>query len=457
MLGLSGCYMVINLYPHQEVALAYLRANDGFALFMEQGTGKTFPILFRLAELAQSKKIKSALIVAPKAVCASWEAKVKMLSIEQQKALSSISLLIRQYDIVWRRSDISTGTFDAVVFDESHFIKSPSAKRTKACIAISSRAKYRYILTGTPTSNGAICNIWSQFAAIDPIVVTGKNHQTYIYPNCLGGDSYFNWIKRVAYLDPWHKPYKYKNVDELQEIIGNHSYRITKEDCLDLPEKLPDEIFTCELASMTKRPYRDMARKSAIVELDTVATNPLTRAVRLRQMCSGYIVTDEGKLKTYDCSKKTILKDYLKDFEGKFVIFCEFTHSIDTVSSILHEINIAHVILDGRQKDKGIWKQFQSDQKIQGIICQYMTGSAGIDLFSANTVIFFEPTLRSDLNEQAKDRIHRPGQNRACSYIYLITPNTIEEAIYQSLKNYEDFGAALFTKYINEYTKGGKV
>ena len=82
----------IELFSHQKTALALLQANDAYALFMEQGTGKTFPILFRLAELAQDRRITNALIVAPKAVCKSWKVKIEQLNTEQIQAIKSIDL-----------------------------------------------------------------------------------------------------------------------------------------------------------------------------------------------------------------------------------------------------------------------------------------------------------------------------------------------------------------------------
>ena len=448
--------MAITLYDHQKTALGLLRVNDGFALFMEQGTGKTFPILFRLAELAESGRIASALIVAPKAVCTSWREKIEMLSEDQRKALSGIKIDIVSYDLVWRRNEYHKAAYDAVVYDESHYIKSPAANRTKACIKLAARAKYRYILTGTPTSNGQLCNLWSQFAAIDPIRVTAGNGRSFVYPACLGGDSYYKWIQRVAYLNKWNKPYKYKNVAELQEVIGEMSYRITKAECLDLPEKLPDEILYCAMSAKTRKDYREMVKSSAIVELDTLAGNPLTRSLRLRQMCSGFLDTENGDHIEYACSKLATLKEFLADYEGKFVVFCEFRHSIDALAELFGKMGIAHVTLDGRSKGDE-WREFQDDPKVQAIICQYQSGSAGIDLYAADMVIFYEPTLRSDLNEQAKDRIHRVGQTRPCSYYYMLTSGTIEFAIYQALCNYEDFGEALFTQYIEEYTKGAKL
>jgi len=126
----------IELFEHQRMALSLLRLNDGFALYMEQGTGKTFPALFRLAELAASGRASSALIVAPKAVCETWVDKVGLLSNEQQAALSSIRFEVVSYDLVWRRPEYAEGQWDAVVLDESHYIKTPSTRRTRACLKL---------------------------------------------------------------------------------------------------------------------------------------------------------------------------------------------------------------------------------------------------------------------------------------------------------------------------------
>lgn len=441
---------MIELYDHQKTALALLRMNDGFALFMEQGTGKTFPVLFRLVELLESKRITNAVIVAPKAVCESWKDKIKLLDTRSQELLGAVQIV--SYDLMWRRKEIYETVFDAVVFDESHYIKSPSAKRTKMCLKLASKAKYRYIMTGTPTSNGQLCNLWAQFAAITPVVKSGR-----VYPECFGGISYYDWINSVAYLNKYYQPYRYKNVKSIQKVMEELSYRITKAECLDLPEKLPDEVFRVQLHKSAVVDYKQMMKHSAIVELDTLAGNPLTRSLRLRTLASGYIDTENGERKDYPCAKLEALKEFLSDFEKKVVIFCDFRRSIDAVSDVLTKLKMKHVILDGRQADKGIWRKFQEDEKVRAIICQYQSGSAGIDLFAADTCIFFEPTLSSNLNEQAKDRIHRVGQTSACSYIYLITDGTIETAIYQALCNYQDFGEALFTQYMGAYTKGAKI
>lgn len=443
---------MIELYDHQKTALSLLRLNDGFALFAEQGTGKTFPVLFRLAELAASKRISSALVVAPKAVCESWLDKVDLLSSDQREALDSIRFDVVSYDLVWRRREYADATYDAVVLDESHFIKTNTAKRTKTCLKLCARASYRYIMTGTPVSNGQLCNLWSQFAAITPTMTNGQ-----VVPACLGGETYWRWIRSVARLDQYFKPIVYTKVREIQEVMDEVSFRITKEECLDLPEKMPDEIWRVSLPKKAASHYKQMMKDSAILELDTMAGISLVRSLRLRQIASGFLDTDNGERVEYGTEKLRVLEEFLKEREAKTVVFCEFRHSIDAVSAMLTENGIEHVVLDGRQADKGVWRRFQSDSNVKVIICQYQSGSAGIDLYAADTCVFYEPTLRSVLNEQAKDRIHRVGQSRACSYIYLLAKGTIESAMYEALANYKDFDEVLFTHYLETYRKGERL
>ena len=86
-------------------------------------------------------------------------------------------------------------------------------------------------------------------------------------------------------------------------------------------------------------------------------------------------------------------------------------------------------------------------------MCQYRAGSAGIDLYKADTIIYYEPTLSSNILEQSRDRIHRIGQNQKCSYIFFLTKGTIEERIYKSLSEYNDFSEKLFEEYILEYQR----
>ena len=180
--------------------------------------------------------------------------------------------------------------------------------------------------------------------------------------------------------------------------------------------------------------------------------------IKLRQLSSGYLTykeADEAKLLELKTEKLSVLEELLEGYpdDKKVVIFAEFKYSIAQISELLRKKKIRFVVLDGDQKDKTIWRKFQSDERIRVIVCQYQTASAGIDLFASDTIIYYEPTLRSNILEQSRDRIHRTGQKEKCSYIHLLTRGTVEVDIYRALAGYSDFSEALFTRYMDGYRR----
>lgn len=439
---------MIKLYRHQEIALSYLRSNNYFALFMEQGTGKTLIGLFRILDLLKGGYIEEALIVAPKSALGAWERDVELFNDLDREILKSGITLIN-YDKVWRGDKKSPyyKKYGCIILDEAHLIKNRTSRRSKFLLRIATLADYRYILTGTPIGNGQLENIWSLYCFLDPYIERG-----YPYSRIFGG-SYKKFEERYCILNMYHKPSSYIHVKELQEIINEHSYRVKKVDCLDLPDKLPDEVIKVDLAEKTL--YKKLATESAILDLEILAENPLSRLVKLRQLCSGHIKLETGEIKEVKNEKISILQELIEGYEDdkKIVIFAEFKYSISKICELLTKMKIKHVKLDGDQKDKTIWRKFQADKKIRVIVCQYQTASAGIDLFASDTIIYYEPTLRSNTLEQSRDRIHRTGQVNKCSYIHLLTKGTVEVDIYRALSGYSDFSEKLFTEYMEGYKR----
>jgi SNF2 family DNA or RNA helicase len=442
---------VIQLYKHQQTILRLLEQHPYFAIFAEQGTGKTLPTLIRILKLIRSGQIRNALIICPKAVRGSWERDIGKFFNKLDQLLLRKYLTITTYDLIWRRKELDK-QWDLIVLDESHFIKNRTSNRyngqikiivnpktgkkkrervTRGIQEISRTSKYRYILTGTPIGNSHWEEIWAQYDFLDPTIF-GK---------------YSDFEKRYCILNQFYKPWKYLNVDELKEKIFTHSYRITKAECLDLPEKLPPERFTLEL--LEKKLYKEML-ENYIAELDIEAKNPLARMTKLRQMCSGSIIDEQKEVHRLKCEKAAILEEFLGSWDKKLVIFAEYTESIADIKRVLLKKKIAHVVLDGAQKDKTIWRRFQEEAGLQVIVCQYQTAAAGIDLFAADTMLFYEPTLSSQTFEQACDRIHRPGQREKCSYILFETEKTIEVKIWDALMKHRDFNENELRAFVNE-------
>ena len=391
------------------------------------------------------------MVVAPKSALGAWERDIELFNdLEREILRSGITLI--NYDKVWRGDKNSPyfKKWGAIILDEAHYIKNRTSQRSKFILKIACEADYRYILTGTPISNGQLENIWSLYCFLDPYLNRG-----YPYSRIFGG-AYKEFEKRYCILNMYHKPSSYIHVKELQDIINEHSYRVKKVECLDLPDKLPDEIIKIDQGD--KSLYKKLATESAILEYEILAENPLSRLVKLRQLCSGHIKTETGEIIEIANNKIPILQEIIEGYEDdkKLVIFAEFKYSIGKISELLRKMKIRHVVLDGDQKDKKIWRQFQEDKRIRVIMCQYQTANAGIDLFASDTIIYYEPTLRSTTLEQSRDRIHRTGQKSKCSYIHLLTKGTVEVDIYRALAGYSDFSERLFVEYMEGYRKNYK-
>ena len=439
---------MLQLARHQEIALSHMRINDSYALFMEQGTGKTVPALVRILELLESDQVENALVIAPKSTLGSWERDIELFEPDEQEVLNTKLTLIN-YAKVWRYDKNGYNEYDkkwdVIVLDESHFIKNRTSKRAKFILELSVDAKYRYILTGTPIGNGQLENIWSQYAFLKPYVSRKRVHSEIF-------GTYTEFQNKYCILNRYYKPQAYINVNELQDIIATHSYRVLKEDCLDLPDKLPDELVKVDQVERAK--YKEMAEHSTVLKYEILADNPLSKMLRLRQIASGFITDEDKNTHELKSEKLSILAELLESLGKKTVIYAEFKYSIKRISQLLDKMKIKYVVLDGDQKDKKIWRKFQSDDSIQVIVCQYQSGSTGIDLFASDTIIYYEPTIRSTILEQSRDRIHRRGQGKKCSYIHLLTKGTVEVSIYRALSNYQDFNEKLFTEYMGQFRKG---
>jgi SNF2 family DNA or RNA helicase len=424
----------VALFDHQKEALSRLKQNRHYALFMEQGTGKTLPTLNHILDLLIGGEIEDALIICPLAVKESWYRDMDLFTTFYRSILKK-RVTVVNYDIVWRRTEYMR-PWGCVVLDESHFIKNRGSHRAKYCRQLGKKAKYRYILTGTPIGNSQWHEIWAQYDFLDPGIF----------------GTYSQFEKRYCILDQYFKPKAYNRTEEIEAKIATVAYRVKKNECTDLPEKLPPESLVIELQE--RKLYKEML-ENYIAELDIEAPNPLARMVKLRSLCSGFIKDETGQVHQVKSGKPGALRDLLDNWNKKLVIFAEFRESIRVIKETLDDLKIRYVVLDGDQKDKTVWKRFQSEPGIQVIVCQYRTASAGIDLYSADTMLFYEPTLSSQINEQAMDRIHRTGQRQVCSYLYLITKGTVEVKIYHALAKHADFSENLLREYVEE-TRSGK-
>lgn len=434
--------MTYKLMKHQNTMSDIFCNHNSFAFFAEQGTGKTLPTLEHCIYLLRSGQAKSCLIVAPLSALGAWSRDIELMPPRHKKTfLEKITLI--NYESAWRKGNLKDH-YDIIILDEAHAITARTSKQAKFFIGykagntivrgLNFTAKFRYILTGTPISNGKLEQYYALMDFLEPEFFGAYKDfkEKYVVEKFLAGI-------------PVPMIIKYNNVNELMGKVGSKSIWIRKKECMDLPDKLPDEIIYVPIGDT--KIYNE-GKKSLIKELSYNMENAMVRLGKLRQICSGIAVgeTPEDFIEV-KCNKINYLKSFIDNLpEEPIVIFANFAYSISSIAKLLDKMKIKYITLDGAQKDKSVWKVFQNDKSYRVILCQYKTASAGIDLFRANTMVFYEPPLSTSTIEQARDRIHRKGQVNKCSYYWLITSKTVELDIYNTLVKNQDFNIKCLKK-----------
>ena len=131
----------------------------------------------------------------------------------------------------------------------------------------------------------------------------------------------------------------YRNIEELTKKIDGFSYRVLKKECLDLPEK----VYSVRYVEMTKeqKAMYESIRKHALVMLEdgemTTAPAVITQLLRMQQILSGHLKTDDGEMVTFPSLRPNALKDILEEHDGKALIWSRFRHDIKTITDALNK------------------------------------------------------------------------------------------------------------------------
>lgn len=143
----------------------------------------------------------------------------------------------------------------------------------------------------------------------------------------------------------------------------------------------------------------------------------------------------------YNKDKIQALSDLIESTEDRLIIFYNFDVELEAIKSVIPEDRPISYI-NGKIKDLKAYNE--EDNSIT--LCQYQSGSMGHNLQLCNKIIYFSPTLSSELFEQSKKRVHRIGQSDKCTYYKLISG--IEWNIYKTLDMRRDYTDFLFMEDI---------
>jgi SNF2 family DNA or RNA helicase len=278
-------------------------------------------------------------------------------------------------------------------------------------------------------------DLWSQMNFLDEYIL---QNSFYAYRN-----AYCVIRRRRTSTHSFDEVVGYQRLEELQEILKPYSFRVTKDECLDLPPKirLKREI---ELNRDQKRLYHTL-RKRAILELESekLVTAPLiiTRILRLQQILCGFIKSDDGTEEIIPGTNPRLeeLLDVLEETQGGVIIWATFRRTIQMIYDALAKKYGASKVATyygetESEMRQEIVEKFQAGE-IKYFIGQPRTGGYGLTLTNAKTVIYFNNTYDMEVRLQSEDRAHRIGQKDKVTYIDFVCPNTIDEKILKTLSN----------------------
>jgi len=447
-------------FAHQSKALEMSWDKEVFAYFMEMGTGKSKVLIDNIAMLYNAGKINAALIIAPKGVYKNWydseipnhmpdyiEKKIGLWRTDpdakELKPLfttgAELHILIMNVEAFSTKKGVMfahkfLSCHNALIgIDESTTIKNPTAKRTKSILSLKTLSKYRRILTGSPVTKSPL-DLFSQCQFLDPWLLSQQSYFAFRtrYAICRKINVSGRQVEIVV---------GYRNLGELSDKLKPFSYRVLKDDCLDLPPKTYTKRVI-ELSDEQKKVYKTMKEKAiAFLNGKMVSTaTVITQLMRLHQITCGHFTSDDGDVQEIKNNRINQLMEILEEVEGKAVIWAHYRYDIEKiVESISKKYGENSVVTyygdtstDDRQK--AITQIQDKDSPVRFIVGTPQTGGYGITLTGASTMIYYSNGYDLEKRQQSEARIDRIGQEKPMTYIDIIAEGTVDDKIVQSLR-----------------------
>lgn len=474
---MSESFFIQKPWAHQLKAFELMKEHEQYALFAEQGTGKSAMAIngYRY-KCAQEKRLLPCLILCPPIVIPQWKKEfeknskivnhVVMLTGSQKSRVEEFKkwdgipkVFITNYEALLMADlykEFLAAGFEFAIFDESHKLKEPKAKRSKAAQVLADKIKYKLILTGTPILN-SILDIYQQYRILDGGKTFGNNffafRAQYFYDKNAGmpQDRYFpDWQPRPGI------------EGEVNRLIYQKAMRVEKHECMDLPP-LIRQVIECPLTREQQAVYDELEEEMiAFVGQESVtASMALVKALRLQQIVSGFvrvdqkqdtldqnlnpgqkIYEDEARDRVFlDNPRAEILKQVLEDIVNgqKAIIWAVFKQNYVTIRAVCHELNLPFVELTGENTGKQNFEavhKFQSDPNVKVILANPKAGGVGVNLVEASYAIWYSRdfSLESDLQGEARNYRGGSEMHQKVTRIDLVTPGTIDEEIVKALR-----------------------
>jgi len=457
---------------HQLKALEMSEGREYFAYLMEMGTGKSFVLINDVAREYRLGNIGALIYTAPKGaftdfpdiqvpthlpddiprIILKWGSKTfqddfkKAMEVTDKLIIFAINVEAMAYDsgkdaVLNFIKEVPGQVMFAV--DESTCIKNIKAQRTKNVVTLGKMCAKRRILSGSPVTRS-------------PLDMYGQG--IFLSPKFLGYSSFVAFRARYAIVKDqrltggrsFPMVVGYQNLDELKMRVQEHSFRVLKSQCLDLPDK----IYQYREVEMTKEQmsaYRDMAKEGVAFLGDggmVSAVGALALLTRLHQITCGYVKNDDGEEIELPHKRLDALMEVLEQTAGKVIIWATYVKNIRDIKKLIVKEYGEESIVDyygaTSDVDRAMAKnRFQNDPKTRFFIGNPSTGRYSLTLTEASTVVYYSNSYDLEHRIQSEDRAHRIGQKNNVTYIDLVIRKTMDEVIYKSLKNKINIAASI--------------
>jgi len=469
-------------YLHQAAYLQRFWEDPAAALFADMGTGKSFMLINNAAMLFDKGRINAMLVVAPKGVYRNWYTgqipehmpqhipytmacwsptprKAEKAEMDRMlNAVDTLRILVMNIEAFSTEKGVAFArTFLRVTkaymaIDESTTIKTPTAKRTKNIVKVGKEAAFRRIATGSPVTKSPL-DLYSQCE--------------FLSPTCLNYNSFYAFQARYAVLVERKLPthtFKqivgYRHLDELQKKLNGFSFRVTKDECLDLPDK----VFTrrdIELTDEQRKAYDQMKLMAlALIDGNLMSTNnALTQIMRLHQIVCGHVKYDDGRQEDIPSNRIKELLATIEECNGKIIIWANYRRDIENIKAALAEAygmtTVATYYGDTEAEERQeIVERFQDmNNSLRFFVGNPRTGGYGLTLTAAHTVIYYSNNFDLEVRLQSEDRAHRIGQTNKVTYIDFISPGTVDEHIVKALRNKINIASQVLGEDLKDWIK----
>jgi SWI/SNF-related matrix-associated actin-dependent regulator 1 of chromatin subfamily A len=449
----------LKLYDYQKQGVSFIESRSGRALVAdEMGLGKTVQAL---SWLALHPEKRPALVICPSSLKINWEretikwvpdTKVTILSGTTPARVTG-NIVIINYEILhhWVNK-LKAHNFQCMIIDEAHYIKNPTAQRTKAFKRMNKYIDNVIALTGTPIENRPI-ELYNIIQAINPMLF--PNYYSYMHRFCGATRNIYGGLDKNGAT----------NTKELNEILKRTiMIRRKKADVLkELPEKqivqVPLQIDNVETYKKAEREFiafvkqkfgnhsdediqkelKQFAKRHKIKTNDDLSDGELHNLAELKlekvsiapvlaQIETLKQLAVEGKLAEIINWVETFLES-----DEKLVVFAIHRKIVDALmNKFPNAVKIDGSVSNSKRQEAV--DKFQKDPKTQLMIANIKAGGVGITLTAASNVAIIQLPWSPSVLSQAIDRVHRITQKHQVTAWILIGENTIEEKILKILK-----------------------